>query len=109
MEKTNATGRLMKSWPTYIAEGSTIITGILLALSVDAAWQYRNDRIEERQILEDLRSKFYQDVVEIDEDRQICTEKLAQIELLGSVRTDSLKIAGPADIREALIFTLLNT
>lgn len=109
MEIPDTARNLTKSWCAYIAEGSTIIIGILLALSADAAWQYRNDRIEERLILEDLRSEFYQDVVEIEEDLRLRREKLERIELLGRVRSDTLKNADPGDIRVALTRSLLNS
>ena len=45
-------------WPQVLAEGVIIVVSILLAFSIDAWWDRRNDRLEEREILLGLKIEF---------------------------------------------------
>ncbi len=38
-------------WPRLLAEGAAIVVSILLAFGIDAWWDDRQERIEERKIL----------------------------------------------------------
>jgi len=45
-------------WPRIIAEGAAIVASILLAFAIDAWWDERALRIEEREILESLQAEY---------------------------------------------------
>lgn len=45
-------------WPYVFAEGAIIVVSILLAFSIDAWWDGRKDRLEEREILHGLEIEF---------------------------------------------------
>ncbi len=45
-------------WKRLIAEGGAIVVSILLAFAIDAWWDDRQERVEERQILQDLEEEF---------------------------------------------------
>ena len=53
-----------------ISEGVTIVVGILLALMVDASWDYVQDRSRERELLEGLHTEFVRNGIELDSDQQ---------------------------------------
>jgi len=46
------------SWTRFTMQGLGVTASILLALAVDAGWGYRQDRIEEREALVQLRAEF---------------------------------------------------
>jgi type II secretory pathway pseudopilin PulG len=96
-----------RRWRDRGAEGLTIVVSILLALLADAAWGYRNDRADERQLLEALRAEFAEAAEEIANDIA------ARDQIL--VRTDRLLEArrgpeGPivADSLPAIVRDLVN-
>ena len=65
----------LSGWPlpqrrSRVAEGLTIVVGILAALTLDAAWGWTVDRSEERQILRDLRTELLAAVNELQDDQQ---------------------------------------
>ncbi len=45
-------------WKRLSVEGAAIVTSILLAFAIDAWWDDRHERIEERRILESLKAEF---------------------------------------------------
>ncbi len=57
-------------WPRILAEGAAIVVSILLAFAIDAWWDKRQDRAEERTILEAM-------VAEIDGNLAVIEDQLA--------------------------------
>ena len=57
-------------WPRILAEGAAILVSILLAFAIDAWWDKRQDRVEERAILEAI-------VAEIDGNLVVIEDQLA--------------------------------
>ena len=45
-------------WKRLSVEGVAIVTSILLAFAIDAWWDNRHERTEERRILESLKAEF---------------------------------------------------
>ena len=45
-------------WKRLAVEGAAIVASILLAFAIDAWWDSRHERIEERRILESLKAEF---------------------------------------------------
>ena len=66
----------------YVAEGLTIMAGILAALLVDAAWGYMSDRVEEHEYLAGLRAEFREALTEIESDQARREEIQASVSLL---------------------------
>ncbi len=46
-------------WPRIVAEGTAIIVSILLAFSIQAWWEDRQDQNDEREILRSLQTEFH--------------------------------------------------
>jgi len=55
-------------WPRILAEGFAIVVSILLAFGIQAWWEERQERIEEREILVGLRDELSEIRDVIDED-----------------------------------------
>ena len=45
-------------WKRLLVEGAAIVASILLAFAIDALWDNRHERIEERRVLESLKAEF---------------------------------------------------
>lgn len=45
-------------WPRILAEGAAIVVGILLAFSIEAWWQQRNEAAQEQELLQALLEDF---------------------------------------------------
>jgi hypothetical protein len=71
-----------------VGEAVTIILSILLALAADAAWSYRVDRAEERQLLAGLQGEFTRAAEEVANDLRARAETLRQAERLLEARVD---------------------
>jgi len=77
-------------WPRILAEGMIILASILLALWVDAWWNDRQDAIEERAILSQLRAEMAQlfDGISWNRTRakaiQVSTTTLANLSIQGA-------------------------
>jgi hypothetical protein len=55
-------------WPRILAEGVAIVLSILLAFGIQAWWEGRQERLEEREILIGLRDELLEIRDVIDED-----------------------------------------
>jgi hypothetical protein len=84
-------------WPRILAEGAIIVAGILLALWVDAWWDDRQDRIEERAILIPLRAEAVQLLVDLAANRTRAAAILASTTTLANM---SLQGATPDQVDE---------
>lgn len=58
-----------KVWPRLIVEGAVIVGSILLAFSLDALWDDREERARERSTLESLRDEFQENRTRLDSTR----------------------------------------
>ena len=87
-------------WLRRGAEGLTIIVSILLALAADTAWSYRRDRVEERQLLEGLRTEFAGAAAEVASDLVARAEILRQVETLLQARHDPALAPTPESVPE---------
>jgi hypothetical protein len=85
-----------------LAEVTTIVVGILLALAADAAYQYRTDRSLEAEILDALREEFRIDEVEIAQDQRSRAVKLEYIDRLRAYRRGDAPALPPDSIPDAL-------
>lgn len=63
-------GPTSRSKLRYLADGATIMFGILAALFVDAAWDYRTDRADETEYLASLREEFREAADELASDQR---------------------------------------
>jgi len=89
-----------RRWWSRGAEGLTIIVSILLALLADAAWGYRGDRADERQLLDGLREEFVEAADEIGNDIAARDRILRRTETLIDARRDPAARPGPDSVRE---------
>ena len=60
------TNRLNISWPRILAEGTAIVVSILLAFSIQAWWEERLERNDEREQLTRLRVEFSENIRRIE-------------------------------------------
>ena len=58
------TNRREIPWPRILAEGAAIVASILLAFSIDAWWDERKEREDERQVLVALKAEFEANLLE---------------------------------------------
>lgn len=72
-----------------ITDGITIVFSILLALGLEAGWSYRDDRLQEAQLLEALRAEFTSAATEIGNDLDARREVVERLGLLRSARSGS--------------------
>jgi len=77
-------------WKRIVVEGAAIVVSILLAFAIDAWWDERQERIEEKEILLGLRSEFsrYRDDL-ADGTEYHVGERLLIAELLAATRRGS--------------------
>lgn len=87
-------------WTRIVGESVAIVLGILLAFAIDAGWDARNDRLEEREILEALERDFQENRVaaervihihEVDNARFAYLASLTAEEI-GSLPEDSIRV-----------------
>lgn len=69
-------------WPRLIAEGVAIIVSILLAFGIDAWWDNRQDRAEERTILRAIVAEIDGNLAAIDEQLVFRADQQAAIQQL---------------------------
>lgn len=96
-----------RRWRDRGAEGLTIVVSILLALLADAAWGYRADRAEERQLLDGLRDEFAEAADEIGNDIAAREEILHHTEAVILARRDPAARPAPDSVRN-IVSDLLN-
>ena len=96
----NDTGR---RWRRYLAEGTVIVVGILVALAADAIWEYRVDRGDEATALRQLHAEFAANAAQLD---TVAAEHRRGIEavtvLLGAVRGSTMLT--PDSVRTLVAF-----
>ena len=73
------------NWPRIFAEGVVIVASILLALTADAWWDERQDRSEEREIIDRLISDLQANIDGIDQGLSILSVKEASLLRVDSV------------------------
>lgn len=66
----------------FVVEGATIVLSILLALLLEAMWNYRGDRVREREYLAGLRQEFGASARELAQDDEVRGVILARVERL---------------------------
>ena len=54
-------------WPRFAIEGVVIVASILLAFGIEASWQERQNRLEERGILQGLVTDFAANISQLDD------------------------------------------
>ena len=86
-----------RGWSRYVLEALTIVFSVLFALAIDALWDYRLDRVAEREYLAGLRDEFEASAVELESDKLEREKILRRTEALlartrgvGDVPADSL-------------------
>jgi hypothetical protein len=62
-----------RPWSRLIAESLAIIASILVAFAIDAWWQDRQERKDERQYVSSLRQEFSAELESLL-DKEICTK-----------------------------------
>ncbi len=85
-------------WRRLVAEGTAIVLSILLAFGIDAWWEERLERVEEREILEGLHQEFVLIEQVLGEHNAQHLERLAALEELLDIMH-----AGDSAGREAVI------
>lgn len=67
-----------RTWLRYVAEGTAIMISILLAFGIEAWWQERGERLEEREVLRGLATEFsaYQERLIRDASRARAAQRL---------------------------------
>lgn len=58
-----------RAWRRYAIEAFTIVFSVLLALALDALWDYRGDRVREREYLTGLAQEFRASARELEADQ----------------------------------------
>lgn len=96
-----------RRWRDRGAEGLTIVVSILLALLADAAWGYRVDRADERQLLDGLRDEFAEAADEIGNDIAAREEILRRTGELIHARGAPAARPVPDSVRD-VVWNLLN-
>ena len=94
-------------WLRRAAEGATIVVSILMALLADAAWDYRGDRAQERQLLDGLGVEFTRAATEVAGDLTARDEILARTEVLLTARQVDSPLP-PPDSVPGLVRALLD-
>ena len=77
-------------WKRISVEGAAIVLSILLAFSIDAWWEERQDRNDERKLLIALKTEFENNLAEIDKEltyRHAVDESIMQILEAGAGET----------------------
>ena len=69
-------------WGRYGLEAFIIVSSILLAFAVEAMWQYRLDRVREREYLESLYGEFGASLQELESDQAVRERILTRVESL---------------------------
>ena len=90
-------------WGARTAEGLTIIISILLALLAEAAWQYRGDRQDERELLEGLRAEFVLAEREVVNDLAAREEILRFTALLLRARHDASEVPDADSVPDIVV------
>jgi hypothetical protein len=94
-------------WVRVLAEGAVIVGSILLAFAIDAAWDTRNDRVEEAEELTRLEAEFQANHAEFSEDVELGDtfhrEVTALLALLDS-GADGTRIVAPDSLVSSLLF-----
>ena len=97
-------------WVRILVEGAVIVGSILLAFAIDAAWDARNDRVEEAEKLRRLEAEFRANYVEFAEDVDLGDlfhlEVTALLALLES-EADGTRIVAPDSLVSSLLFATI--
>ncbi len=91
-------------WPRILAEGAAIVVSILLAFSIDAWWDKRQDRTEERVILEAIVAEINGNLGVIEEQLEFRADQQQAIQTLFDASDGDIEIS--ADEIDRLIGAL---
>jgi hypothetical protein len=83
------------SWSRLVAEAVLIVASILVAFAIDAGWDRRLDRIEEQEILADLRVEFAENRAGIDGIVDVHRAAQSNINALYSMTADDFRGLSP--------------
>jgi hypothetical protein len=86
-------------WPRILVEGTAIVASILLAFTIDAWWDERNERADEREVLLALKAEFEANEREARAVIDHHEDSIQRIRDFKSMRPDSIEAMAPADYR----------
>jgi hypothetical protein len=93
-------------WQRLLVEGAAIVASILLAFAIDAWWDNRLERIEERRVLESLKAEFLSNAEKIpwfiDSHQKSADSALEVLNAMSAAKSDKLLRLPAAKIARVL-------
>lgn len=81
------------AWRRLVAEGGAIVLSILLAFAIDAWWDERQERLEERRVTESLQQDFTRNRVAVERAIALhtaATERVSRLDRMGAAEIRAL-------------------